>query len=86
MKMNEITREDVRPEDRDAFDRLKAFDARIEAVLAANGGDVICPRCRKPAYGWPLKRGDRCNTPGAVHCMRDPETVLADIARRRCQS
>ena len=78
----ELTRDDIRPEDLVAYDLLQAHDARIAAILAANGGEVICPRCRKPAVGWPLRRGDRCGERGAVQCLRDPETVLADIVRR----
>jgi hypothetical protein len=80
--LSEFTRDDIRPEDLAGYDFLQAFDARIEAILAANGGVVICPRCREPAYGWPLKRGDRCNERDAVHCLRDPGVVLADIAQR----
>jgi hypothetical protein len=82
-----ITRERVRPEDRAAYDFIQEFDARIAKILAANGGEVICPRCRKPALGWPLKLpGDRCRSKDAVACMRDPEVVLADIARRKGRS
>jgi len=80
--LGEFTRDDIREEDLAAYDFIQAFNARIEAILAASGGEVICPRCRKPACGWPLRRGDRCNERGAVYCLRDPEVVLADIARR----
>lgn len=80
--LSEFTRSDIREDDLAAYDFIQAFGARIEAALAANGGKVICPRCSKPAYGWPLRRGDRCGEKGAVHCLRDPEVVLADIAQR----
>jgi len=72
-----LTRDQLRPEDHGT-----AFDARIARVLAGNGGEVTCPRCKKPARGWPLERGDWCSVKYAVYCMRDPEIVLADIARR----
>ena len=77
-----ISREQTRPEDRAAYDFIKEHDARIARILSENGGEVICPRCHLPATGWPLRRGDRCAGRDAVLCMRDPETVLADIARR----
>ena len=75
-----ITRDQVRPEDQDAYDAMKAFDERIERVLAANGGEVICPRCRRPARGWPLRRPfpDRCGERRAVTCLRDPEVIVAE--------
>ena len=68
----------VRPEDRDNFYAMKAFDARIARVLAENGGEVICPRCQRPATGWPLRRSrpDSCGDRAAVQCFRDPETVV----------
>lgn len=74
-----LTADQVRPEDRDDFDAMKAFDARIARVLEENGGEVICPRCQRPATGWPLRRSrpDSCGDRAAVQCFRDPETVLA---------
>jgi hypothetical protein len=77
-----LTHDQLSPEDRSAYDTLTAFDARIAAVLDANGGEVICPRCNRPALGWPLPRADRCSERRAVSCMRDPEVALTDIARR----
>ncbi len=75
-----IARDQVRPEDRDAYDAMKAFDERIERVLAANGGEVTCPRCHRSARGWPLRRPfpDRCGERQAATCLRDPEIILAE--------
>ncbi|MGH3188219.1 MAG: hypothetical protein ACRDOL_13295 [Streptosporangiaceae bacterium] len=72
-----LTRDQVRPEDRDAYDAMKAFDERIARVLAANGGEVICPRSKRPSMGWPLRRPNNCGDRQAVSCLRDPEIILA---------
>ncbi len=77
-----LTRDQLRAEDRDAFDAFTAFGERIAAILAANDGQIICPRFGRPAFGWPLRRRGFCNVEGAMSCLRDPEVVLADIARR----
>ena len=58
------------------------MDDRIAAILEANGGEVICPRCNRPTMGWPFKRPDKCGGKDSVYCIRDPEAALADIARR----
>lgn len=42
---------------------------------------TICPRCKRRAVGWPLKRGDKCSPKGWVACIREPEVVLKE--RRR---
>lgn len=74
--------EQLSPDDRAAYERVKAHDDRIAAILEANGGEVICPRCNRPTMGWPFKRPDKCGGKDAVYCIRDPEAALADIARR----
>jgi hypothetical protein len=45
--------------------------------------EVVCPRCHRPAVGWPLERGDRCSPPDWANCIRDPATVLAQISQQR---
>jgi DNA-binding transcriptional regulator YdaS (Cro superfamily) len=75
--------EQLSPGDRAAYERVKAHDDRIAAILEANGGEVTCPRCNRPTMGWPFKqRPDKCGGKDAVYCIRDPEAALADIARR----
>jgi hypothetical protein len=77
-----LTPDQLLPGDRPAYDRIKAHDDRVAAILAANGGEVICPRCKRPTMGWPLKRRDTCGGKDAVYCIRDPGAALADIACR----
>jgi hypothetical protein len=77
-----LTEDDVHPEEVGAFRAMKAFDAYVERTLSEHGGEIICPRCKRPTLGWPLKRPDKCSEKRAVHCMRDPQAVLDDIARR----
>jgi len=81
-----ITRENLSPGEQSYFDATKAYEDRVARILAENGGEVICPRCSRPALGWHLKRADRCNIPGAVYCMRDPQAILDDIARRAAKA
>ena len=38
---------------------------------------VICPRCKRQAKGWDLKRPDVCSPDYWVSCMREPQRVLA---------
>src|SRR5579872_4129670 len=40
--------------------------------------DVICPRCKRPATGWLLKRSDVCSPSYWANCIRQPETILAE--------
>lgn len=43
---------------------------------------VTCPRCKREAYGWPLKRADVCAPKEWVHCLRNPETIIAKRSPR----
>lgn len=36
---------------------------------------VICPRCKREAVGWPLKRRDICSPKDWIYCLREPNTV-----------
>jgi len=38
--------------------------------------EVICPRCKRLAVGWPLKRADICSPKYWRNCIREPESVL----------
>lgn len=38
---------------------------------------VICPRCRRVAVGWPLHRADVFSPSWWVHCLREPDAILA---------
>ncbi len=40
---------------------------------------MICPRCKRPAVGWPLRRGDRCSPKDWANCIRRPEAVGRQI-------
>lgn len=46
---------------------MAAFDQRV-----ADHGLVTCPRCKREARGWPLKRADLCSPKHWVYCIRDP--------------
>jgi hypothetical protein len=38
---------------------------------------MICPRCKREAVGWPLRRADRCSPKDWVRCLREPDNVRA---------
>jgi hypothetical protein len=38
---------------------------------------MICPRCKRVAVGWPLRRADVCAPKGWIHCLREPETIAS---------
>ena len=42
-----------------------------------NTPPVICPRCKRRAEGWPLRRADICSPKNWVNCIRDPYVILA---------
>jgi hypothetical protein len=33
--------------------------------------ETTCPRCKRPAYGWPVKRPDTCSPKHWAHCIRN---------------
>ena len=37
---------------------------------------MTCPRCKREAVGWPLKRPDICSPKGWAYCIRDPEDII----------
>jgi hypothetical protein len=69
-----------------ASGRLTVHRQSEASAAEHNDGHVICPRCGRLATGWPLKRTDVCSLPDAVVCIRQPETVLAAIARKAGRS
>jgi hypothetical protein len=36
---------------------------------------VICPRCKREAVGWPLKRADVCSLKSWEVCIREPHEI-----------
>lgn len=38
--------------------------------------EVICPRCKREAHGWPVLRADVCSPKNCKHCIRQPENVV----------
>jgi hypothetical protein len=51
--------------------KMAEFDASV-----AECGDVICPRCKRKAVGWPLKRADVCSPKDWADCLRHPSVIL----------
>lgn len=47
-----------------------------------SGGAVICPRCKRVAVGWPLKRGDVCAPKYYTYCLREPSVIRAKAAKK----
>lgn len=45
--------------------------------------DIICPRCKRVAAGWPLVRADVCSPKDWYRCLRNLETVMAKLRAKR---
>ena len=43
---------------------------------------MLCPRCKREAVGWPLRRADVCSPRDWAVCIREPETVEEQPARQ----
>lgn len=46
---------------------------------------VICPRCKRPTSGWPIKRQDRCSPKDWGRCIRQPEDIMAKAKNPKLQ-
>lgn len=42
---------------------------------------IVCPRCKREAVGWPLRRLDKCSPQGWVVCLREPSVIGAEVRR-----
>ncbi len=54
-------------------------DSDGNVVIPSRSSDhstVECPRCKRPAVGWPLRRPDICSSKDWAHCIRNPETII----------
>lgn len=44
---------------------------------------MICPRCKREATGWPLRRADLCSPRDWVNCIRNPEAIITKERERQ---
>ena len=44
---------------------------------------MVCPRCWRETFGWPLARRDICAPPRWAHCIRRPEDIKKSLAPRK---
>ena len=42
---------------------------------------MICPRCKREAVGWLLKRADVCSPKEWAHCLRELDAIAAKEAK-----
>lgn len=57
--------------------RISRLDKPLRFVTVRGQSFVVCPRCNRPAIGWPLMRGDRCAPKNWGHCLRWTQDVVA---------
>lgn len=68
--------------DRYIRDALREALGEEQAQAVEQPVAPICPRCKRVATGWLLKRADVCSPKHYAQCMRQVADVEADIARR----
>jgi hypothetical protein len=44
--------------------------------------EVICPRCKRKAVGWPLRRKDLCSPKHWANCIREPSRII-ELAEKK---
>jgi len=53
----------------------------LGVAAQADVNATTCPRCKRWAIGWPLKRGDRCSPKDWQVCIREPADILAKAGK-----
>jgi len=45
--------------------------------------EIVCPRCKRIAKGWPLHRPDVCSPKEWMNCIREPTVIEAKQSHAR---
>jgi hypothetical protein len=68
--------------DRYIRDALRKALGEDKPKIATKPTGPVCPRCKRVATGWSLRRADVCSPKDWAQCIRQMADVEADIARR----